>query len=920
MQTVVPAELINALAPVGIKRFVLVGVKSKAAFELGCTKYENLYSPTDKKFQDHMREEFNFGVCGGRGLVLVDTDEPETEAIGKTLPPTFTVKSGGGAEKYHRYYTSDVPKTVILQRPTDEDGMGEIRVNAYVVGPGSVHPDTGNTYTVHDPAPIAHITEAQLREAFGDFYPPKEEPVITTKRSEPSELDNVRIEEVVNVYGFTLKGTGNKKRGKGPHGGDNPSSMSVNVEKNTWYCHACQGGGGPAQLIAVYAGIIKCGEAGSGSTHGDIFKEVIAEAIAKGFIRDPQAVFDQIAKNLPTKPKDTSLDLDGPRKPAEYFNKVPGTKKVVLNYALVNKEILDEHIIVTMTDTEQSYVYDPELGTYYEDTKLTTVKTALMGKLKHKFKKGHSQEIIYQIKVLTLTHREDMEAPPELFPVGNGLLSVHTRELHPFTPKYLFTFRSETKYDKFATCPVFDAFITSVECKKMLTVQEFSGYILLNSTKYKKALFLSGPTDSGKTTFSNAIFHVIGHENTCSIGIQHLDKRFQEQRLYQKLANVVGDLGREAFKNISMFKRTTGGDIIEAEIKGANSTIKFVWKGKHWFDANGLPDTKGDADSAAFYNRLTMAAFSKQVPKDQQDKNLSETLVAESSGILNWMLDGLDRLEKNQGFTDKTDIAEIREHYKRESNTVYCFAEDQCTATPGSFIHKGEVFRLYAKYCLDNSFSSIGRSKFYEQLQAAIPVISGEKRKIEGIGTAHVFLNLEVEDAEPSKVSIVSTPPIYPPTTNVPPLNSSLDSFNPEISKNNLDVIEKGVTSGNIESVETLETLDGKDEERAPDSAFYLKKSLETIDCHRAGCNACIHGDLCASTPEKPSKKQRAQDQPIIDIATGHLKNNAGKAPVAEIVKALSHHGYDFPTFKKLKPYTSIFKFEGARVSLVEAS
>ncbi len=873
MQTVVPVELINALAPVGIKRFVLVSKKSKRAFETGCTDYENLYSPNDKKFVDHLRRGGNYGSCGGRGLVILDTDEPETEAIGCTLPPTFTVRSGGGAEKYHRYYTSDVSKTVTLQRPTDEEGMGEIRVKAYVVGPGSIHPDTGNKYEVVDPRPIAHITEAELREAFGDFYPPKVEPVHTVKRSEPSELDKLSIEQVVNAYGFSLKGTGNKKRGFGPHGGDNPSSMSVNVEKNVYHCHPCASGGGPAELIAAYAGILECREAGPGSLRGDKFKAVLAEAREKGLIRDPQAVFDKIAKNLQTKPKDTGEVEDRPKKPDDYFMKVPGTKKVVLNYPMVISEVLDEEKMVTMTDTEQTYIYDKEKGTYWEDKNGVTIKKAVMAKLQGKFKKGHSQEIIYQVKILTLVTRESMEAPPELFPLANGLLNVTNRELLQFTPDYLFTFRSETLYDPLAKCPGFDAFLTDVECAKILTVQEFSGYILLYSTKYKKALFLSGPTDSGKTTFSNAIFHVIGHDNTCSISIQHLDKRFQEQRLYQKLANVVGDLGSEAFKNISMFKRTTGGDIIEAEVKGANSTIKFVWKGKHWFDANGLPDTKGDADSDAFYNRLIMAAFSKQVPKDQQNKNLPAILEAESAGILNWMLDGLDRLEKNQGFTDKTDITEIRNHYKRGSNTVYCFAEDKCTVVQGSFILKREIFRLYAQYCLDNSFSSIGRSKFYEQLQAAIPVITGEKRKLGGLGTVHVYLNLEVEDAEPSKVSIVSTPPIYPPTTLLPSPNPLLDSFTTENSKINLDVIDSRVVDGNIQSVETLETLD--------------------------------------VSPE---------DQPIIDIAKDYLSKNGTKTKVQDLFICLKDNGYGFDEVKRLELYTLIFKFENGKVSLLEAS
>ena len=50
-----------------------------------------------------------------------------------------------------------------------------------------------------------------------------------------------------------------------------------------------------------------------------------------------------------------------------------------------------------------------------------------------------------------------------------------------------------------------------------------------------------------------------------------------------------------------------------------------------------------------------------------------------------------------------------------------------------------------------------------------------------------------------------------------------------------------------------------------------------------------------------------------------HLNNNGGKSSTADLVKWLTQNGYDFDAFKRLKPYDSIFKFDRAEVSLVEA-
>lgn len=493
--------------------------------------------------------------------------------------------------------------------------------------------------------------------------------------------------------------------------------------------------------------------------------------------------------------------------PELYFTYNKNGKVTKLHYDLVMDKILEEHHIITFTDSEESHVYDPETGLYNDDA-IPIVKIQLKKMIGNEFKRGYSEELIYQIKILTYVNRNDVEAPEELFPLKNGILNLNTRKLVPYTPDYYFTARSETEYNPDATPDKFLTFISELECDKMATVQEFCGYLLLNSPKYKKALFIYGPTDSGKTTFSKAIFNTIGHENTCSIAIQNLDNRFQEQRIYQKRANIVGDLGSAAFKAVSMFKRTTGGDLIEAEIKGANKTIRFVWNGKHWFDANDLPDPQGDADTDAFYNRLILAAFTKKIPLDQQNKDLPDELNTpeELSGILNWMLEGLDRLEKQRGFTDKTSIDEIRDYYKRASNTVYCFTKDLCKVEPDNYIHKGEAFRLYAKYCIEQNFGQIGKSKFYEQLQANLPAITSDKKTIKGLGFVHVFLNLTIEGADISRISTISTLPALPPSTTLP---TTLDN-----SSNKLFAGDGGgdkARGGNGESVDILDKMDKKD-------------------------------------------------------------------------------------------------------------
>ena len=293
----IPKELIEALAPVGTKRFIKVRKRSKKALEKGWAEPENQYEPDDPELVQHIENGGESGLVGGRGLLLLDTDAPETEEIAKTLPATFRVKSGGEGERFHRLYISDITETVKFSR--DGKDYGEKRGDrAYVVSAGSTHETTGNLYEVYDPRPLTYISEATLREAFKDYLPPpKEIPVTVTKRTKPSDFDNIKVTDVCATYGLALKQTGSELRGKRP-GGTNPSSLSVNTDKNTWFSHPDQRGGGPAELIAVCEGIIQMDAAQKEGLRGENFIKTLDKAREKGLLKDAKAVFNKIAKSL----------------------------------------------------------------------------------------------------------------------------------------------------------------------------------------------------------------------------------------------------------------------------------------------------------------------------------------------------------------------------------------------------------------------------------------------------------------------------------------------------------------------------------------------------------------------------------------------------------------------------------------------
>lgn len=100
----------------------------------------------------------NFGIITGRGLVVVDVDHPELLPDDLHLSPSYMVSTGRGYHVYYRY--SGYLKTKTYP-------WGEFRaVGGYIVGPGSIHPETQTVYEPLDDSLETAELPDHLREYF----------------------------------------------------------------------------------------------------------------------------------------------------------------------------------------------------------------------------------------------------------------------------------------------------------------------------------------------------------------------------------------------------------------------------------------------------------------------------------------------------------------------------------------------------------------------------------------------------------------------------------------------------------------------------------------------------------------------------------------------------------------------------------
>ena len=147
--------------------FVKLRKKSKIPLEKDWQK--NPY--THKEIQPWIGHGGNYGVLGGCGeLIVIDADTPELDQIVKdTLPATFTVKTPRCGHHYY-YICKDIKSKIVLK--IGEDHYGEIiSSGSQVVGPGSIHPDTGTEYEVVNGVKIAEINQEDIFSNLAEYIP-----------------------------------------------------------------------------------------------------------------------------------------------------------------------------------------------------------------------------------------------------------------------------------------------------------------------------------------------------------------------------------------------------------------------------------------------------------------------------------------------------------------------------------------------------------------------------------------------------------------------------------------------------------------------------------------------------------------------------------------------------------------------------
>jgi putative DNA primase/helicase len=352
-------------------------------------------------------------------------------------------------------------------------------------------------------------------------------------------------------------------------------------------------------------------------------------------------------------------------------------------------------------------VYGCDGGVWSRETGDELFREKAVDALGPAFTKGVKADMEEHLRRAQTYLADELGAPDAKVATKTGLLNLEELEEERLKPSHLALHRIPHDFDEGANGrPQFDQFISdSVKESDRKKLQEYAGYLLWHHAQpYGKALFLVGPTDSGKGTFLRVLKGVIGRQALASESLDDLtESRWGAAQLYGSWANIRNEVTPGEVKKVERFKELTGGgDRISAEFKGEQK-FEFDVTQKFIFSMNQMPEVSG-ADGA-FWNRLLFAEFPDTVAEEDKIEELAAKIVdEEGSAVLNWMLDGLQRLRDNSGqFTNERDTDAKKELCNAFGGPFDRFIQDVVdqTGDDGHWVDKRDLFELaeaYANY------------------------------------------------------------------------------------------------------------------------------------------------------------------------------------------------------------------------------
>lgn len=303
----------------------------------------------------------------------------------------------------------------------------------------------------------------------------------------------------------------------------------------------------------------------------------------------------------------------------------------------------------------------------------------------------------------------------------NGKLTITNGKIRfdeGFSSKDFFKYQLSCVYDPEAKSPKFQKYLDRVlpEKEAQMVIAEYLGY-MFTDLKLEKCLVLVGVGHVGKSVIHDIINLMFGKENISSYPLNNLcnETGYYRAELANVILNYCSELGGKGCNPDTVKQLISGEPISCRSPYGAPFILRNYCK--LMFNTNLIPpDTE---KTSAYYRRFIFVLFNQVISKEEKNVDLAkEIFKEESSGILNWILEGLQRIVKNKDFTESEHIKNATDNIKVDGDSVLFFLkEERYQKSIKEYYQLKTLFQRYTTFCDESKLKSVGRPEFSRRLR-----------------------------------------------------------------------------------------------------------------------------------------------------------------------------------------------------------
>lgn len=338
--------------------------------------------------------------------------------------------------------------------------------------------------------------------------------------------------------------------------------------------------------------------------------------------------------------------------------------------------------------------------------------------------KNHLDAMVELAKPFLSVSLLELDADPMLLGVRNGLIDLRTGIFRKAMPSDLITQQCDVNYDSTAIAPIWGKFMLEVANNDIDLVkykQESWGYTLTGETSEQCFFYYHGGGRNGKSTEINLMHAVMGsYAKSIPSSVLMVKNNYGNQGPTPEIARLVGArlvIANETEDGArlaeSQIKAMTGQDILTARVLQGNP-FEFKPKFKLFISGNHKPVIRGEDDG--IWRRIKVIPFTHQIPESDVDPKLYDKLMAERSGILNWMIEGCLAWQNKGKLLEPPVIRSEVSQYRSDQDIMGAWLSERCVLSPDKQCGTRELYLDYADWVKNSGSTPVAETRFATRL------------------------------------------------------------------------------------------------------------------------------------------------------------------------------------------------------------